>query len=151
MSRTLDAPARSAHTARFNHSGWRPVLRPLVATASGSLVANLAIWGVATLAGTTFEVAMPQATTTQAVSPLSVAALSVLSPLVGGLVLTITGDRADVWWPRFAWLGLLVSIVTMPIFMETDVGTRVALSLMHLVVGLLWWMTVRRASDRATS
>lgn len=105
-----------------------------------ALVVNLAIFAIATSAGVSFDMASSQPT-----NAYVVAAASLLPIVIGAAVVTLVARRRP-GFRRFAsWAGLAFAIVTCAgsFGASGDVPTALALSAMHVVVGLTWFLTVK--------
>lgn len=122
---------------------------PLRAAAVGAvvaLIANLVIWLVGAAAGAGYDVTPGGGQTIQ-VGALAVT-LSTIIPFVIGGGAVLAARR----WPRaprtLAWAGLAVALLSLitPITAQTDSTTRLALSLMHVLAGVVWWASIRRAA-----
>jgi Family of unknown function (DUF6069) len=118
--------------------------------AASAIVANLTVLGVATLAGADMVVRPSAGQPAIHISGL-VVAITVLLPVLVGTVLLIPARR---WgargWPALAAVGLALSLVSvvMPLAVEAELSTRVALASMHALTGVTWFVVVRRAATR---
>lgn len=115
----------------------------LVPVACGAAVVNQLIFAAGRAAGVDFVVRTPFADRPELVGWASVLAMSSVPVLAASLLLWATRRSARAW-VVLAWLGLLVGVVSMPVFSTATVGTKVALSFMHLVPATAWWAAVRR-------
>ncbi|KGN32899.1 hypothetical protein N802_16050 [Knoellia sinensis KCTC 19936] len=115
-----------------------------LATAGIAAIVNLIVYAVARVAGAEFSVLTPMGSEPQAVGALSVAFMSVVAGLLGAALLRGTKRWAPTSWKAIAALGLIVGIVTMPLFAEASAGTKVALSAMHLISGATFFVSTRR-------
>ncbi|OYO22098.1 hypothetical protein CGZ93_09345 [Enemella dayhoffiae] len=126
----------------------RGLARAVLPAAGIALVANLIVYAAARALGVDLLVQPPTATTPEQVTAIPVAVMSVV-PMLLALLLALAVRR---WAPRswlvLAWLGLAVGVVSMPVFAQATPATKVALSLMHLITGALWWLRVRAAARR---
>lgn len=121
------------------------------ATSAGvAIAANLAVLGVATLAGADMVVRQGASQPAMHISSLLVA-VTVLVPVLAGTLLLIPARR----WGARGWLALAaaglalgVLSVVMPLAMEAEPGTRLALASMHVISGVSWFLVVRRAATR---
>ena len=116
-----------------------------LAAAGIAAVVNLGILGVATLAGASMRVTPPPGSSMQ-ISIMPVLLMS-LMPFTVSLLITWLLARH---WPRvtspLAWAGLAFAVVSTasPLLLADDLGARISLALMHLVVGIAWFVAVRR-------
>lgn len=115
---------------------------PQVAVAAVvALAANVVVLWFATALGVTFQVVSPQPVTALAV------ALFTVVPLALGAVVVALVARRRAGFQRFAaWAGLAVALLSTAgsFLAAADAGTALALSLMHVVVGVAWFVGVRR-------
>lgn len=112
-----------------------------------TLTANLGVLGVAQLAGA--DMAVQRSQTEQfTVGPGSVAMMTVAPLLIATILLLPLHRWGPKAWHGLAWTGLLIGVVTvvMPLTSTAAVGSAAALALMHLVVGVVWFITVRHAA-----
>lgn len=118
-------------------------VRPTLLAALLALLGNATIWAVATMAGADFEVA-PSPSSAMHLGVVIVVVVTVVAVLVGGLTLGMSAPH----WTRapviLAWLGLAVGVVSviMPLTVQAEPGTKIALVLMHLLTGIVWWLTL---------
>lgn len=123
-----------------------PATRRTVLPILGAAVAgNLVIFGVASALGVGFRISTPMASGPETVTWGSVLVMSLVPLLLGSAALWGLRRWAPTSWRALAWLGLVIGVVTMPLFGEATLATRVSLSLMHLLPAVLWWVGVRRA------
>lgn len=149
MSTDTSVPARSSAPLRVSAATtWRTGL-----TVAGiALVANLLVLVAARALGADFLVQQtPDAAATE-VSFVMVAVMTVVPVLVATallLVLRRWGARA---WRTLAAVGLALGLLTvvMPFTVDATTGTQVGLALMHVVVGVVWFVLVRRAAAVAS-
>ncbi|MEO6143711.1 MAG: DUF6069 family protein [Dermatophilaceae bacterium] len=140
-----DAP--SSMVSPSVSSTWRTGL-----TSVGiALVANLVVLGVARLAGADMLVQRSETVTAMMIGVGPVSVLTVGPMLLATLLLLPLrrwGARA---WHALAVTGLVVALVTVPapFTMLAEGSTRVALALMHVIAGVVWFIVVRRAARRA--
>lgn len=123
--------------------GWRVGGLAIAAALAGNLI-NLA---VASVAGAEMTV-QPSGTMAIEINAALVIATTVL-PLIGATVLLVLLRRrgAPAWRTMAAvGLGLGVLTIAMPLTVTATAGTRVALASMHLLTGLVWFVSVRRAA-----
>jgi hypothetical protein len=109
-----------------------------------ALAANLAVLGVALLAGAEMVAAKTS------IGVFFVAANTVVPLLVATLILLPLrrwGARA---WRVLATTGLVIGLVSSPapFTVSAENSTRAALTVMHLITGVVWFLIVRRAAVR---
>lgn len=146
--------ATSQHSPRVSAqrpNWWQAIVLGVVA----ATVVNLLILVIGRAAGASFEVI-----DAGAVHPVNAGGVitSSVAPMAIGTVLAVL---LGLWWPGFVRLaqvvgaGLALLTVAGPLMSDTDTGTQVALSAMHVVVGVavvlclqpVWrWAKARRAS-----
>jgi Family of unknown function (DUF6069) len=121
------------------------------ATSAGLAIAtNLAVLGFATLAGADMVVRQSASQPAMQISSLSVA-VTILVPVLAGTLLLIPARR---WgargWRALSTAGLALGVlsVVLPLVMEAEPGTRLALASMHVIAGVSWFLVVRRAANR---
>lgn len=120
----------------------RPVAVPQVAVAAViALATNVVVLWFATALGVSFQVASPEPVTALVVALLTVVPLAVGAPVVG-----LIARRRPGFQGVAAWAGLAVALLsTAGTFVASGDGpTALALSLMHVVVGVAWFVGVRR-------
>ncbi|HEX6056980.1 MAG TPA: DUF6069 family protein [Intrasporangium sp.] len=125
------------------------VSRRAIAIAAAATVLNTALWGAGRLLGVDFVV-VPRGSApadAQAISAGIVAAVTIMSVLLGAVLLAATRRASERWWPRVASTGLAIGLVTlaMPLVATASVGTKGFLATMHLLTGVIWFVQVRRA------
>jgi hypothetical protein len=121
------------------------------ATSAGvAIAANLAVFGVATLAGADMVVRQSASQPAMHISSLLVT-VTVLVPVLAGTLLLLPARR----WGTRGWLALAaagmalgVLSVVIPLAMEVEPGTRLTLASMHVITGVSWFLVVRRAATR---
>lgn len=114
-----------------------------------AVLAAVAVWSIATVAGTRLTV--DQGAGPQDVTVLAVIVTSALAALLGwGLlaVLERLSARATMIWTGIAVVVLVLSLVPASL-VDASAGTRVALVLMHLVVGAVVILGLRQGARRA--
>ncbi len=128
-------------------TGEQPALvRPLLTITGIALAANLAIYLVGWLADVEFVVT--QGETVRDINAVLVVITTIVPLLLGGLALALTRRWAPTSWRVVAWVGLVVGIVSMPVFLDASTGTKLALSPMHLVTGITWFAVLCREPRR---
>ena len=121
----------------------RPGLaRPLLTTVAVTVGTNLAIYLAGWLADVDFTVI--QGDTVRHVNAILVVVMSVAPLLLGGLALALTRRWSPTSWRLLAWVGLVIGVVSMPLFLDATAGTKLTLSPMHLVAGIAWFVLVTR-------
>lgn len=143
MTGTIDAsPSRPRATAL-------PRVLPVLATVVGpAVVLNLLTFVLARAADVDLAVQTPASDHVQAVAWTHVLAMSLGPALVGALLLRLTLRWAPSSWRALAWGGLAVGLASMPVWAVATPGTKVALSTMHALTAVLWWVAVRRELRR---
>lgn len=124
--------------------------RPATARAAGVAVAaattgNLAVWGAARLVGADFHVVRPDgAAFTVGAGP--VVLFTVSSIVIGALALLLATRLSAGARRVFAWLGLAIGVLTVPMPFTVTAGldTQLALGTMHVLTGLAWFAALRR-------
>jgi hypothetical protein len=79
------------------------------------------------------------------VGPIMVIVTTTVSIGIGVLALVVAASRRRRAWSVLAWLGLVVGVVSvaMPLGVEADAATKVALGAMHLLTGAVWFGVLR--------
>ena len=85
-----------------------------------------------------------QGDTIRHVNAILVVVMSVAPLLLGGLALALTRRWSPTSWRLLAWVGLVIGVVSMPLFLDATAGTKLTLSPMHLVAGIAWFVLVTR-------
>ncbi|MET8251145.1 DUF6069 family protein [Micromonospora sp. NPDC005197] len=114
-----------------------------------AVLAAVAVWSIATLAGA--QLTVDQGSGPQDVTVLAVLVTSALAGLLGwGLlaVLERLSARATTIWTGIAVAVLVLSLVPASL-VDASAGTRFALVLMHLVVGAVVILGFRRGARPA--
>ncbi len=121
------------------------VLRRAGIVAGAALIVNLLILTLARLFGA--DMLVDQGGEGIEIGYLPVAISSVAPVVVGGLLLLVA-RRHPKGLRLMAAIGLVVALVSVvaPVLAALGVGTAVALSLMHVVVGVIWFVVLRRAT-----
>lgn len=121
--------------------------RPALIAGIGALVVNIVVWSVAALAGVDFEVTWGS-TAPIRIGLVAVTLATILPIVIGGVILALTAPRSARAPTILAWLGLAIGVLTaaMPLAVQADPGTKIALATMHLVTGIVWWLTLRQQS-----
>ncbi|MFS0699098.1 DUF6069 family protein [Cellulomonas sp. 179-A 4D5 NHS] len=149
MSTDTSVPARSSAPLRVSAATtWRTGL-----TVAGiALVANLLVLVAARALGADFLVQQtPDAAATE-VTFVMVAVMTVVPVLVATALLLVLRRRGARAWRTLAVVGLALGLLTvvMPFTVDATTGTQVGLALMHVVVGVVWFVLVRRAAAVAS-
>ncbi|MFI5925816.1 DUF6069 family protein [Micromonospora sp. NPDC051543] len=114
-----------------------------------AVLAAVAVWSIATLAGA--QLTVDQGTGPRDVTVLAVVLNSAIAALLGwGLLAVLERFRASAItiWTAIALAVLVLSLVPASL-VDASAGTRVALVLMHLVVGAVVIVGFRRGARRA--
>lgn len=121
-------------------------VRLTVLTAVAALV-NLIVFWIAGSAGASMAVTQPM----HQVIPALVVVLATVIPVGIGAVVTWFVARR---WPGFrrlaAWVGLAIGVLSAPatFLVSADLPTAVALSIMHVMVGIAWFIGLRNTPAR---
>lgn len=127
----------------------RPAVARVAAPAIAlTLVANLVVYAVARLAGAEFSITTPVADAAQTIGWVSVVVMSVVPLLLGAAALLASRRWAPTSWRVLLGLGLLIAVVSLPVFATASAATKVSLSLMHLVAGAAWAWAISRELRR---
>ncbi|MBA3989675.1 MAG: hypothetical protein H0X54_01350 [Propionibacteriales bacterium] len=139
-------------------AGDRPTTHPSVGSAAlvgaksagASLAANLAVLGVATLAGADMLVRPDANKPVMQVGVILVAATTLLPLLLATMLLIPARRWGARGWRALAVAGLVVGVVSvvMPLGAQARPGTQLALASMHVITGVAWFLVVRRATAR---
>lgn len=149
MSTDTSVPARPSTPLHVSAATtWRTGLL----AAGTALVVNLLVLVVSRALGADFLVQQTPDATAAEVTVVMVAVMTVVPVLVATALLLVArrwGARA---WRALAAVGLALGLLTvpMPFTVEATTGTQVGLALMHVVVGVVWFVLVRRAASAAS-
>jgi hypothetical protein len=115
---------------------WSRVTRFAVIAA----ISNLVIFGIGSVAGSNWQA------NGMAVPWFVVLGTSVVPIFVAAGVTALLGLAWKSAAKVMAWIGLIFALLTAPsAFLATsEIGTAIALGSMHVVVGVAWFMAVRR-------
>ncbi|WP_433120404.1 DUF6069 family protein [Micromonospora sp. CA-246542] len=124
-------------------------LRDRAITVAVAALAAVAVWSIATLAGA--QLTVDQGTGPRDVTVLAVVLNSVIAALLGwGLLAVLERFRASA---RTIWTGIALVVLVLSLvpasLVDASAGTRVALVLMHLVVGAVVIVGLRRGARGA--
>jgi hypothetical protein len=123
----------------------RSVAVPQVAVAGVlALAANVVVFWFATALGVSFQTISSAPVTAVTVALATVGPLALGAPLVA-----LVARRRPGFQRVAAWAGLAVALLTTAgtFVASGDLPTALALSLMHVVVGVAWFVGVRRPGD----
>ncbi len=138
MTQSLTEHAPSTRASANDHTRPSRTITPRRVTIAGlaALIANLALFWVATAAGVSFDVESPQPLTA-----LTVAVASVLPLAAAAVVVALVARRRPTFQRFAAWAGLVFAIVSTAgsFGASGDVPTALNLSAMHLVAGAAWF------------
>lgn len=125
---------------RAKGSLWR---RGAVAAACAAVV-NAAIWGSGRAADVGFVVPGRSGGESR-VSISHVVVLTLASLAIGTAVAALAAIRSRRWWRGVVIAGVAVSVLsaTAPLSLDAEIGTRLLLASMHLVVGAAFLVAVR--------
>lgn len=131
----------------------RPTVGATALAGAGSAIAalagNLAVLGIATLAGADM-IAQPSNQLPLHVGVVLVTTTTVV-PLLAATALLLPARRwAARGWRALAVTGLVLGVgsVVLPLTVQAETGTRLALAVMHVITGVVWFLVVRRAAAR---
>jgi hypothetical protein len=139
---TLASPPRSVTVPRVADA-----VAQVAVAAAVALAANVVVLWFATALGVSFQVASPRP-----VSALAVALFTVVPLAAGATVVALIARRRPGSERVAAWAGLGFALLsTAGAFVAAGDGpTALALSAMHVVVGVAWFVGVRRPADRVS-
>lgn len=131
--------------------GWSatraPRLRSRAAGVALAVAASIAVWAVASLAGTSLEVSSPLVGTLQISAILVIASALVLALAAWGVLALLERFARR---PGTVWtiVGTAVLVLAVPplAFLDASVGTKVALALIHVGTGLVLILIFRRSA-----
>lgn len=120
-------------------------VRPGVVAIVTAVVVNIVITLIGRGTGDRLEVT--QAGATQEIGIPVVMAMTVGPLVVATVALAIAGRWGPRGWNAVAWTGLVIGLVTtvLPLVADASTTTRLTLAVMHVAVGLSWFLAVRRA------
>lgn len=136
------------HDTTTNTTRTGATARSVGLAAGIALVGNLLLLGIAAIADV--DLTVRSGGTVMEIGVLAVAASTLLALVIGGLVTVLAARRSPRAPGLLAWVGLAVAVVSLaaPLNADATVGTRVALSAMHLLAGFAWWASLRRGDRR---
>nr|WP_274635855.1 DUF6069 family protein [Microbacterium bovistercoris] len=140
-------PSITTRRPRTSHTRYR------LLTVAVGLVAGVVVWIVAALAGAPLSVTSPLVGTIVISLPLVIGTSIVLGFAAWGVLALLErkARNAGRIWTAIAVVVLVVSVLSV-YFLDGTVGTKVSLGIMHLAVGLpLTLMLPRGARDLAAS
>lgn len=116
-------------------------------TLAVSLVLNLVTWFIARAAGVDF-VTQVEGRMPLEVTSVPIVVMTVVPVLLGGILLLILGRWLRAW-NILAIVGLGVGVLSViaPFTVQASTGTSVSLAIMHLVVGGVWFLALRRGAS----
>lgn len=135
---TLASPPRTVTVPRV---AIADTVAQLAVAAAVALATNVVVLWFATALGVSFQVITPQP-----VSALAVALLTVLPLALGGTAVVLADRRRPGLHRVVAWAGPGVALLSTAgaALAAADAPTALALSVMHLVVGVAWFAGVHR-------
>ncbi len=97
--------------------------------------------------GTGADLEVTQAGATQEIGIPIVMAMTVGPLVVATAGLALAGRWGPRGWNALAWAGLAIGVVStvLPLTAQASTTTRLTLAVMHVAVGLAWFLAVRRA------
>ncbi|MBR7742520.1 hypothetical protein KC207_04360 [Phycicoccus sp. BSK3Z-2] len=118
----------------------------VVRAAVVALVANIVLQTIARIAGVE-TVVVPPGAAAVTVAPVSVVTMTVVPLVVGGAVLLVASRISAAAVTALPWIGVVLGVGTalMPLSMGGDLAGRLVLAAMHVVVGVAWFVSVRRS------
>jgi hypothetical protein len=110
-----------------------------------AVIVALAIWGIATLAGIELKVTSPFVGTLTIGALLTIAGALPLALAAWGVLVLLERrtERARTIWTRIAIAVLVLSLPPL-LFLDATVTTKLVLAIMHLAVGLVLILMLRR-------
>lgn len=122
------------------------VLRIGATVALASTILNLLILTVARAADTELLVRQPGAAEAMQISAGAVVTMTLAAVILGTLALLVARRWGARGWRVLARAGLAIGLITvvMPLSVDADSATRLTLASMHIVVGVVWFLIVRR-------
>lgn len=126
-----------------------PTVSTLVAvtvrTAVIALVANVIVHTLATVAGIQ-TVLTPPGAAPVTVAPFAVVTMTIIPVVVGGLLLVLASRVSPGALRSLPWLGLFVGLgsTVMPLSMGGALDARLVLAALHVITGVVWFVSVRR-------
>lgn len=113
-----------------------------------AIVAVIVLHIIGTAAGVSWLLNVPGAGTMPVTLPAAVT--SAIIPIVIGTVALFIARRSDRAVSFLAYAGLAIGLLTIPgpLMADGDLLARVLLAVMHVVVGLTWFATVRRGQHK---
>jgi hypothetical protein len=111
---------------------------------AATVAINLVVLGIASTAGAPMLTGAADAP--EPVGVQAVVLASLVPMLLGAVLVVLVASRVPGLVRVLAWVGLSLGAVTAaaPLVLALDVSTGVALALMHLVAGVVWFVAVRR-------
>lgn len=139
LARSTERPTRGAAVGAGARAALIALVGAFVVLAAGRLL------------GADLTVTQPGAASSSVVGPGMVAVMVVAPVALGTLALLVAQRWGTRGWNALAWLGLAIGVasVSMPLTVEAGAGTKATLALMHVVVGVVWFTTLRRTVARA--
>ncbi len=113
-----------------------------------ALVANLAVLVIAVLTDTEMLVRPGADREPMQIGVVLVVVTTVLPLFVGTVLLLLARRWRLRGWLTLAVAGLVIGFISvvMPFSVPAEIGTRLALGLMHIITGVTWYVVVRRAA-----
>jgi hypothetical protein len=135
---TLVSPPRAVPVPRV---AVADTVAQVAFAAAVAVATNVVVLWFATALGVTFQVITPRP-----VTALAVALLTVLPLALGATAVTLLDRRRPGTARVAAWAGLAVAVVSTAgsALAAADAPTALALSAMHVVVGVAWFVGLRR-------
>lgn len=120
-------------------------VRPGLVALVTAIVVNIVITLIGRGTGDDLEVT--QSGATQEIGIPIVMAMTVAPLVVATVGLALAGRWGARGWNALAWTGLAIGVVStvLPLTAQASTTTRLTLAVMHVAVGLSWFLAVRRA------
>jgi hypothetical protein len=124
-------------------------IRGLIAAAVAAFV-NVVIGLIASAAGA--DMLVDAQGTSTAVTPASVLIATTLPIVLGGVFVWLVARRTPRAQVVFAWVGLILGVVTIPVPLLSahDIATGLSLASMHVVAGAAWFSAMRPRAKKAS-
>ena len=122
----------------------RANFRKILIAAGAALIANLALFGIGTLAGATWNVGQPAPVGLGLVIGASVGPM-----VIGGFVAWLISSKTSKQLNWFSWAVLIFAVLGAPLgwVASGQAATGLALGAMHIVEGLAFFWAVKPAKN----
>jgi hypothetical protein len=142
----MTTAATSSTSAAVAPPVW---IRALIAAAVAAVV-NVVIRLIASAAGA--DMLVDAQGTSTAVTLASVLIATTLPIVLGGVVAWLSARRRPRARVGFAWVGLILSIATIPVplLLAHGIATGLSLALMHVVAGAAWFSVMMLGATKTS-